>query len=204
MWLHPRDMRNASGLAPPALPDHVSLHQVYSDFLRYVFAHAFRFVEETSGPGDAVLQVQYDIVMAIPNGWESTQQTTLRQVVVDAGVLPRGHDAKRLSFVSEAEASVHFAIQYGNIGTWLCKGASFAVLDAGGSTTDTTMYRCVSAAPRLRLEEVTSSECVQAGSAFLDQDAQTLLENKLRDSPFLSPEYISLLVAEFEKKLVSG
>lgn len=87
----------------------------------------------------------------------------MRDAFVMAGVLPRGHANDRLQFVTEAEASVHFALEHSDGDRWLTVGTNFSVLDAGGSTVDTTMYRCTALTPKLKLEEVTSSECVQAG-----------------------------------------
>ncbi len=60
----------------------------------------------------------------------------------------------------------------------------FAVVDAGGSTVDSTLYECKETTPKLILEEVCASECVQAGSVFVDRAAQHMLEAKLQGSQF--------------------
>ena len=70
-------------------------------------------------------------MLAIPNGWDVVQQGFLRDAVILAGILPEGYEPRRLQFVSEAEASVHFALQHSEGERWLRPGTSFMVLDAG-------------------------------------------------------------------------
>ena len=76
----------------------------------------------------------------------------------------------------------------------------FAVVDAGGSTVDSTLYECKGITPKLILEEVCASECVQAGSVFIDRAAQHMLETKLQGSEFCDGECIQNILGEFERK----
>ena len=209
LHLHPAAMRTGNNLTLPPLPPHVDIKTVYADFLGYIFQHATDFVDNSTldaiGRGSLWnrLKDNFVMIMAIPNGWDGTQQAFLREAVVSAGILPFNHDHSRLQFVSESEASIHFALDHANIGNWLRKGTTLAVCDAGGSTVDTTVYRCISPVPNLKLEEVTSSECIQAGGAFVDQEAERFLKQKLMDSPRYShPDIIAVMVSEFEKKTV--
>ncbi|KZV88104.1 hypothetical protein EXIGLDRAFT_679279 [Exidia glandulosa HHB12029] len=199
LWLHPEELRDTYGLEAPALPEGVPLERVYSDFLHYVFKHAQQFVKNVAMSNE--VQENYDIVMAIPNAWDNRQQTFIRNAAVAANIFPRNFDPRRLLFVSESEASVHFAIEHvPDIGAWLRPNTTFAVLDAGGSTVDTTLYKCIKTWPKLQLVEVTASECVQAGSALLDQDIENLVKKKLETWKGVTPFYISAIVAEWEKK----
>ena len=207
--LHPEKMRVENRLTSPPLPKCVNIKTVYTDFLSYLFSHARNFLNESSLVGREGLfdrlKDNFVVVLAIPNGWDSAQQAFLRDAVVSAGILSVNHDRDRLQFVSEAEASVHFAINYARIGNWLREGMQLAVCDAGGSTLDTTVYTCISAAPRLQLKETTSSECVQAGSVFVDEAARSFLGGKLASSTkYGSPEVIECMVRTFEKKTVSS
>ena len=152
---------------------------------RYLFDHACEFFKTGSHDGETIftrLKDSFTIVAATPNGWDIVQQTFLRDAFVRAGVLPANHNPNRLQFVTEAEASVHFALEHSEGERWLTPATVFGVLDAGGSTVDTTLYRCAEMLPKLKLEEVTSSECVQAGSVFVDRDAERLLRLKLKGS----------------------
>ena len=76
----------------------------------------------------------------------------------------------------------------------------FAVVDAGGSTVDSTLYECKETTPKLILEEVCASECVQAGSVFVDRAAQRMLKAKLQDSKFGDDVCIQGILGEFERK----
>jgi len=105
-----------------------------------------------------------------------------------------------LRFVTEGEASVHYALCYTQPAQWLRKGAVFAVVDAGGSTVDSTLYKCKETTPELILEEACPSECVQAGSVFIDRAAQHVLEAKLRGSRFGDDACIQGILGEFERK----
>ena len=76
----------------------------------------------------------------------------------------------------------------------------FAVVDAGGSTVDSTLFECKETTPKLILEEVCASECVQAGSVLVDRAAQHMLKAKLQGSRFGDDVYIQGILGEFEKK----
>ena len=80
----------------------------------------------------------------------------------------------------------------------------FAVVDAGGSTVDSTLYECKGITPKLLLEEVCASECVQAGSVFVDLAARHMLEAKLQGGLFGDDTYIQNILGEFERKTKRG
>ncbi|KAH7100087.1 hypothetical protein BKA62DRAFT_707558 [Auriculariales sp. MPI-PUGE-AT-0066] len=205
LHLHPASMKTnaGAGLEIPPLPRGVTLKQVYTHFLRYIYAHTTAFFRDQSLDGQTIwdrVKDRVEIVLAVPNGWDLPQQTFLRDVVVLAGVLPPGHDPKRLMFVSEAEASVHYGLMHTDGDRWLKPGMKFCVLDAGGSTVDTTLYKCTAITPKLELEEVTASDCVQAGSVFVDRDAEQMLRMKLEGSKFSDEEFIKEMMVVFERK----
>ena len=118
------------------------------------------------------------------------------------GLLPAGFDDERLKFVTEGEASVHYALEFSNSSSWLKPGVVFAVCDAGGSTVDSTLYHCKASSPKLVLEEVKASECVQAGSVFVDRAAENMIKAKLAGSKFADDSYMHDMLSEFEKKTV--
>ena len=76
----------------------------------------------------------------------------------------------------------------------------FAVDDAGGSTVDSTLYECKETTPKIILEEVCASECVQAGSVFIDRAAEHMLKAKLQGSRFGEDVCIQGILEEFERK----
>lgn len=158
-------MQNAESKAMeiPDLPDGTTLPSIYTDFLRYLFQCTQKFFEDTTPNGAGIWERLQDkiIILAIPNGWDATQQGFLRHVAIKAGLVAEDKADLLLEFVTEGEASVHFALDHTQSHTWLTPGTIFAVTDAGGSTVDSTLYKCKEVTPKLVLEEVCASECVQ-------------------------------------------
>jgi hypothetical protein len=85
--------------------------------------------------------------------------------MIKAGLVTKEEADERIEFISEAEASVHYTMAYTECNTWLKESSMFAIIDAGGSTVDSTLYECTSQQP-LRLEEVCPSQCVQVHIPF--------------------------------------
>jgi hypothetical protein len=153
-----------TALSYPPLPRGITIERVYADFIRFLYKATGEFFKQNINGGDKTwskLQGTMEFIFAIPNGWDARQQGFLRDAAIEAGLLPRLKADDRIKFVTEAEASVHFAIAHSETKQWMKPGAVFAILDAGGSTVDTTLYRCKTVKPRLTLEEVRRSECVQ-------------------------------------------
>ena len=101
----------------PPLPLNKTVVDVFADFLMYLFECAYTYIKETHANGadlwDSV-KGQIDFVLSHPNGWEGKQQSQMRKAAILARLVPdtpAGND--RLSFVTEGEASLHFAIQNG-------------------------------------------------------------------------------------------
>lgn len=209
--LHPRSMTeqpsftrfNASNMFEiPALPSDVPIVKVYADMFHWLLEHVERFFKSSTADGDVIwerLGSQITLVVATPNGWEIQQQQTMRNALILGRVLPADHDPDRLEFVTEGEASVHYALYHHRNVNWLSTGTMFALVDAGGSTVDSTLYLCKEAQPDLILEEACRSECVQAGSVFVDRAMQNQLENKLCGSRFSDPEDIARMTKRFEE-----
>jgi hypothetical protein len=160
---------DASGTLPamdiPPLPRGVTLKQVYVTFLGYLFSATQNFFENNTPNGTKIwkrLEDQNVIIFTTPNGWDTTQHFFLQEVAVDAKLISPKHVEERLEFVTEGEASVHYALARTHRQEWLKSDSLFAVVDAGGSTIDSTLYECKALSPRLVLEEVHASECVQA------------------------------------------
>jgi len=149
----------------PELPSEVSVERAYTDMMAYLMRYTQDFVENASGDGSRIwsrLRSKMTIVLATPNGWYTLQQAKLRRAAVMAGLVTEQNASELLDFITEAEASVHYALYYRPTG-WLQCGTTFGVIDAGGSTVDTTIYKCTSASP-LKLEAV-ADDCVQVSIA---------------------------------------
>lgn len=101
----------------PPLPLNKTVVEIFADFLRYMLECASSYIQDTHANGPALwssVKGDIDFVLSHPNGWEGKEQSQMRQAAVLAGLIPDtavGH--ARVSFVTEGEASLHFAIQNG-------------------------------------------------------------------------------------------
>lgn len=164
LHLHPPTMKvsNAQTFEIPSLPVEVTIERVYVDILRYLMENTQRFYETFTPGGEEIwarLRATAVIVLAIPNGWSFKEQEVLRRAAIKASLVTEEGARRLLRFVTEAEASVHYALANQRV-DWLKRGGMFAVIDCGGFTVDTTVYRCATLNP-LSLKETCPSECVQ-------------------------------------------
>lgn len=99
------------------LPLGKTVVEVFADFLVYLFSCASKYIQETHANGTHLwnsVKGKIEFVLSHPNGWEGLQQSQMRKAAVMAKLIkdtPAGN--ARLSFVTEGEASLHFAIQNG-------------------------------------------------------------------------------------------
>jgi hypothetical protein len=157
-----------TSLEVPPLPQGVPLIKVYADFIRYLYAKTRAFFVESTPNGQNVwnrLKQKSILVLCTPNGWVVSHQVFLRNAIVRAGIMGEKATADRVEFIAEGEASVHYVIAHTKSNAWLKQNMIFGVIDAGGSTIDSTLYECKDLQP-LRLEEVCASECVQVTIAL--------------------------------------
>lgn len=147
----------------PPMPTNVSLQRLYTDFLNYLFKAARRFFEANTPNGSQILtrlNKAIIIILTTPNGWDIAQQGFLRQSAIEADLVSNENAETQLEFVTEGEASVHYTLSH-HTHSWLRQGSQFVVVDAGGSTVDSTLYECKAIEPKLILHEGCRSECVQ-------------------------------------------
>ena len=101
----------------PPLPLNKTVVEVFADFLKYLLQCARSYIEDTQANGKDLwdtVKDDIDFVLSHPNGWEGKEQNQMRRAAVLAGLIPdipSGH--ARVSFVTEGESSLHFAIQSG-------------------------------------------------------------------------------------------
>ncbi|KIM25122.1 hypothetical protein M408DRAFT_223772 [Serendipita vermifera MAFF 305830] len=216
LHLHPSSMRTSdlpppygsqsgsSSFEVPPLPPSVSIEKVYADFMKYLIDNTQVAFEQSTPNGAAIWRRLKDtmiIIFTTPNGWDLTQQDILRKAAIAAGIVPTEEKAyDLLDFVTEGEASVHYALAYTQTETWLGVNSVFAVIDAGGSTVDSTLYECTSTEPKVLLEEVCPSECIQAGGVFVDRAAQAIFKERLGGTHFGDDDCIADMVTAFEAR----
>ncbi|KAG8809988.1 hypothetical protein FRC19_004859, partial [Serendipita sp. 401] len=207
LHLHPESMTSSapsSTIEIPPLPTGVSLLQVYSTFLRFMYQSTSEFFEETTPGGSNIwqrLEPHATLVFAVPNGWDLVQQNILKQAALMAGIVrSEGDAALRMEFVTESEASVQYILRKSSIIPWLREGSTFGVVDAGGSTVDSTVFKCLAMNPKMILKMVGISKCMQAGGVFVDRSARVMLKEKLKESDYGDEITVTDMVSEFERK----
>jgi len=155
-------MGRTSGFEIPDLPAGITVERAYSDMMSYLMENTQKFFQKSVPDGEQIWSRLRDttvIVLTTPNGWELREKHILRKAAVNAGLLTQMTAVDLLHFVTESEASLHFALLYGTE-QWLEPSTTFAIVDAGGSTVDTTVYECNITRP-VELREVCAGGCVQ-------------------------------------------
>ena len=140
--LHLADRAANNDIPLRPLPLNKTVVEVFADFLEYLFKCASAYLEQSYGTGWwASVQYQIEFVLSHPNGWGGSQQAEMRRAAILAGLVPdttAGH--ARLSFVTEGEASLHFAIHNGLPTGAIRNGEGVVIVDAGGGTIDISSY----------------------------------------------------------------
>ncbi|KAG8729451.1 hypothetical protein FRC11_008746 [Ceratobasidium sp. 423] len=126
-------MQVGSELELNPLPTGVPLRQIYSDFLGYLLKHTRAYFEDRILDGRQIWECYsptMEVVIAHPNGWGTREQAFLRSAAVSAGFSTTDQARRKIQFVSEAEASVHFCIHHTNLGNVFRTGDIFVDLEA--------------------------------------------------------------------------
>ena len=118
--LHIRSKRGTTlqleNMLPP-LPPNKTVTQVLADFLRYLFDCSRTYIQDTHANGQELwrsVEDDIDYVITHPNGWEGYQQSQIYDAVVLAELIPKDEEAKtRVTFLTEGEASLHYAFNHG-------------------------------------------------------------------------------------------
>ncbi|KIM23490.1 hypothetical protein M408DRAFT_332321 [Serendipita vermifera MAFF 305830] len=186
----------------PPFPAGVTIEQVYADMMRYLMDNTQKSFEKSSPKGGDIWARVRDtivIVLVTPNTWDIREQSRLRLAAIRASLVTEENAGHLLQFVAESEASVLYAL-VNHPGDWLQRNTVFAVVDCGGSTVDTAVYRCVSTNP-ISLNETCPSECVQTGGIVVNCEVTKMLNNKLQGSVFNDQEIIVSMVNAFEREV---
>ena len=154
----------------PSLPLNKTVVEVLADFLAYLLECSSIYIRETHANGTdlwASVKDQIHFVLSHSNGWEGAQQAEMRKAAVLAKLIPNtaaGHAC--LSFVTEGEASLHYAVHNGLPVGVVENGEGVVIVDAGGGTIDISSYSKNIGEAGNRFEEVAPSQCNYLFSDF--------------------------------------
>ncbi|KAF5321467.1 hypothetical protein D9619_002235 [Psilocybe cf. subviscida] len=163
----------------PRLPPGKTVVDVFADFLAYLYKCTATYIKDTHANGTALwdsVEGQIDFVLSHSNRWEGTQQNEILKAAVQAGlVLDTATGHARLSFVTEGEASLHYAVQNG------LPGAATKAY-AGEGAIEISSYKSVYTDT---FEKISVPQCYFNGSTFVNIHAQDFLSNFLEGSRYL-------------------
>jgi hypothetical protein len=154
-----------------ALPENVKVEMVYTDFLRYIFKcvqydFKTRIIDGDRIWDDISLESNIIILMTIPDGWDHAQIDFLRAVSSEAGMVSQQSVERNLKFVTENEASLHFALAYGynddgsRVKSLMKAADRFAMIISGSSTVEANLY-AVKCSDPLALEKLCAGQTLQ-------------------------------------------
>ncbi|KZT20036.1 hypothetical protein NEOLEDRAFT_1182864 [Neolentinus lepideus HHB14362 ss-1] len=200
-----------------ALPVRKSVEDVFAD-LCYIKTQIREYVTTTYGGGGNIwttLSPTMYVILTTPNGWEGAQQNKTRAAAIKAELVD-AQGARRIKFVTEAEAAILYAVDSGYVNDWLAKDDHLILCDCGGGTVDITLvlfaccihfvklmglcngYRIKELSP-LRLEESSASRCYLAGAVFITQAAREYLKLRLSGTEWDNEEALQRATDDFDK-----
>ncbi|KAF6746720.1 hypothetical protein DFP72DRAFT_822694 [Ephemerocybe angulata] len=184
----------------PPIPAGKTVVQVLADFMQYLYQCARAYISDTHANGQvlwASVESDIDYVISHPNGWEGYQQSQMCEAVALAGLIADSDLGKsRITFVTEGEASLHYAIRNGLSEEALENGHGIVIVDAGGGTVDVSAYRKRVDDGKGRFEEIAVPQCHFFGSVFVSIQAKLFLSELLSESFYL--EDLDHIVDQFD------
>ncbi|KAJ3546014.1 hypothetical protein NM208_g2227 [Fusarium decemcellulare] len=166
----------ADSINLPPLPPGLDAADVSADYL-YELRLAIRAALQRN-LGDVFDQNEGTIhwIFTIPELWAQTDQTPLRRVIERAGYIG-DEDDRRLSFISEAEASASNSMSCGLLR--LDPNDAFIYVSCGKGVVDMSAYLVVTDSPftLLRLTDGSMDSC---GSTSLNRNFSNILRTKIR------------------------
>lgn len=100
----------------PAIPNGLTLLQVYADFLTYLVAQTRRHLsDELRSDPWLSLGDRIEILLTHPNRWGNFEQQFLEAAVVRANIFPPESVLARLKFAEESEAAASFCLPIAKI-----------------------------------------------------------------------------------------
>jgi hypothetical protein len=102
------------------IPPGKSAQDIFTDYLRWIMKCTEDFISAKYRGGAQLIEETYrsrTIVLTHPNGWEGAQQAAMRKACVDSAIVDQSK-AKNVQFVSEAEASMTFALTSQAMSSW--------------------------------------------------------------------------------------
>ncbi|RXW25691.1 hypothetical protein EST38_g168 [Candolleomyces aberdarensis] len=172
------------------LPAGKRVVQVLADFLQYLHECAQAYIEGADLNGRELwksVASEIDYVISHPNGWKDYQRSQILDAAVIAGLIPDTTDRHRVSFVTEGEAGLYFAIDIGFSASAMQAGDGVVVVEAGEETIDVSAYRHKVSGTNTTIgtfEEIAAPQCHLYGSVYVSMRVRLFLMDYLKNSVY--------------------
>ncbi|QRV92640.1 heat shock protein 70 kDa 12B [Ceratobasidium sp. AG-Ba] len=204
LHLYPSDLKGQCDSLLDPLPSGLSLNRIYTDFFGYLLRHTKVYFEDRILDGRNVWQdfsPTMDVIVAHPEVWGAREHAFLRTAAVKAGLANEKEALKKILFVPDAYASLHFIVSRASLGQDMQLGDGFTICNAGESIASITTYTVKRTLPSIQYEKRCGSSYVKAGSVRVNHEAKRYLEKVLGGADLSPPdieEYIGRGVRDFE------
>lgn len=153
------------------------LTDIMTHFLRGLYEYLMEEINKAqvvANPGT----VSMHYCVTVPKSWSRPTHGLILQCYVDAGIIPQIR-APNIVLISEAEAAAAYCREHCVETDSLEDGDLFMICDAGGRTTQVTVFRVDDSLGVRQFEYLSSSHAEDCGSVVLDQNFKELVLQRL-------------------------
>ncbi|EXJ74095.1 uncharacterized protein A1O5_02389 [Cladophialophora psammophila CBS 110553] len=171
-----RHLQQAIGNAIMRLPEGKEAIEVIKDFVSKMREHYMQHLGRTILEA-ALESTPKRVYVPVPTTWSLAAREATRQAVRDAGFGAEEQD--EIAIIDESEAAALYVIkslQASSSAETLEDNTCMQVIDLGGGTMDSVLYRIVSRTP-LQLEEACAGEGAKIGGTTVDRSLHALMHN---------------------------
>ncbi|KAI9320171.1 hypothetical protein BX666DRAFT_1920028 [Dichotomocladium elegans] len=173
LWLAYREDDSQSSI-PPLLDNQTAVDAI-ADYLRCFHEYVYEEMQRTGAAQYS--QEQFRYCLTVPAIWDDHGKATMREAMVQAGIIDVSDPPERLVLVTEPEAAAMYCEK--QCGNWNMQDQdSFMIVDAGGGTVDLIVYR-MEMKNEKRLHEITRGCGGTCGSAYIDNNMRRLVLEKI-------------------------
>ncbi|KAK0556487.1 hypothetical protein OC844_005838 [Tilletia horrida] len=165
------------------LPAGVSAEDCLIRYLAWMWQCVKTDIRSRYTQGDDLLRLteaSMELILTHPNTWDGRAQKAMRSAAVQAGVVSAHSAEQAVRFLTEAEASLTYAVLHSTMQSWVQPGKSLVIADLGGGTCDFSTYDIVQTQPLLQIRESAIARCVVGGATTVQKRAQQLLRQRLQ------------------------
>ncbi|KAE8210218.1 hypothetical protein CF327_g5884 [Tilletia walkeri] len=167
------------------IPPNISAQEVFIKYIKWIFQCVEKDITTRYKDGPEILaktKASRELILTHPNTWDGRAHSAMRKAAVQAGIVDEGMAESSIRFLTEAEASLTYAVLHSSLQAWIKPKQNLVVADLGGGTCDISSYEIVETNPTLEIRESAPAQCVVAGATTVEARAKSLVSERLRGS----------------------